>query len=214
MNKDEITLYPVWSNFVYFIAGIYALVISLILFTIPSPSTSTKTKILLGSSFLLYACLIFLTGIFSIIYHQNTPSYIGKFNTHKTKEYKKWLNVDCGFALTLLVYSILLVLFEFIVLGQNKDIKNFIKFIFCNINFYFTLLFLILSSIFYFIAGNHHTQAHNCIRDKQGQENKDNCFSDNLDAYDILHSNWHIFTSLGLIFWINVLKDVFFFLQK
>lgn len=198
-DPEFVKLYPVWSNFIYFIACIYAFFVA-----ITFKSLSAKTL------FLLYSLLIFCTGIFSIVYHLHTPSWTGKINTHKTPKFKKWLNVDVGFAVSLLLYSLLFLIIR-IAMYRNRKGKFPIKQILYDPNFFLSVFFIILSIIFFSIAGNHYSEAHSC-NNNQDQENNNHhhrmiCFSKNLDAYDILHSNWHIFTSIAIIFWISLLYN-------
>lgn len=64
-------------------------------------------------------------------------------------------------------------------------------------DFYLSLLFIILSGVFFGLSSEHDHNAQGC--------DKSACFDTQLDSYDIFHSNWHIFTSIGLIFWTNTM---------
>ena len=192
-EPEAVKLYPVWSNFIYFVAAVYAFFVAI----------TYKRFSLNFNLFFIYFVLILCTGIFSIVYHLHTPSWTGKFNTHKTPKFKKWLNVDVGFAVSLLIYSILFLIVKVLIFYQKQQRIPFHQL--KNPNFFLSILFIILSVVFFQIAGNHYSEAHSCNNRKNNNHFVD-CFSKNLDAYDILHSNWHIFTSLALIFWISWLS--------
>lgn len=189
--EDSLKLFPVWSNFIYFIAGIYALIVSY------------RKSIWFG----VFGVLILLTGIFSIVYHVNTPSWTGEIQTTKSDEYHKWLKVDQSFAIILLIYSILFFVSRIIQLRLNLKTKM-LKFV-TNNNFLLAILFLILSIIFYCMSHRHIVDASGC--NATASHGKQFCIHGNLDAYDIFHSNWHIFTSIGLIFWISLMNDSYRF---
>ena len=196
-DPEFVKLYPVWSNFIYFVAGLYAFFVAITFKRLSTPFIL----------FLLYSILILCTGIFSIVYHLHTPSWTGKINTHKTPKFKKWLNVDVGFAISLLLYSLLFLILRIAVFYRNHKGNFPIQQLLYNPNFFLSIIFITLSIIFFTIAGNHYSEAHSCNKHKQNNNNNNHmiCFSKNLDAYDILHSNWHIFTSFALIFWISLL---------
>lgn len=166
--------YPVWSNFIYFVSGLYVLMLGI------------------GYSrleFIIYSIVILLTGIFSILYHLNTPSYTGNQDTWNSKKYKNFMLLDQIFACLVVVLSFILFLWR----GYLKTFWIYLD----SRDFYLSILFIILACIFYVIGTKHNKKAKDC--------NKTVCFDTQLDAYDIFHSNWHIFTSIGLIFWTNTL---------
>jgi predicted membrane channel-forming protein YqfA (hemolysin III family) len=176
--------YPVWSNFIYFIAGLYAMVM-----VICRKDFTPWTRVL----FALYGILIILTGSFSVVYHMNTPSWTGA--SEYTETFDKWLEIDQSFALTITIYSLLFAIYALVVNG-------FCARVFLDFNFWFSVLFIVLSTVFYFL-GNQSTQnAFDCGDYKV-------CYRQHIDGYDIFHSNWHIFTSLALIFWITWIVNVF-----
>lgn len=196
---DQVKLYPVWSNFIYFITAIYAITLSYVSFCL-----KYKLKFTL---FAVYGIILILTGLFSILYHMNTPSWTGNPDTKNTEKYKKYLLLDQGFALTLLIYSLL---FLFGILGRriylirHNFLKLFVKTfqdIPRDVNLYLSILFFVLSFIFYGMGTTHVKLTEDC--------KKDVCVGTNLDSYDIFHSNWHIFTSIALIFWISFLNNIY-----
>ena len=175
MSDHKLKEYPVWSNYVYFVTTAYVAGIGI-----------RYRKI----EFILYSIIILLSGIFSIVYHKHTPSYTGNRATWDNKHFKLWSILDQVFAALVVVVSI------FFFLWRAWVLKSFFPFMYSN-DFYLSILFIILSSIFFVLGNEHHKSAKEC--------NKLNCFDIQLDSYDIFHSNWHIFTSIGLIFWTNVL---------
>lgn len=191
IKETDLKLYPVWSNFIYFITSIYALMLSM--------SMSSRVDIVKKVLFFVYSIVILLTGTFSIIYHVNTPSWTGSKDVTRTEDFKLWLKLDQSFAIILVIYSLLLLLFRLIV---HKFSFYYVLKLVSNPIFVLSVLFIILSVIFYCIAHNHYEEADDC----PGKNNMNNlCFHSNLDSYDIFHSNWHIFTSIALIFWISLL---------
>lgn len=193
---DQLKIYPVWSNVIYFVAAFYAFFISL-------RSFSLKLKFAL---FLLYAFIILFAGIFSIMYHVNTPSWTGNPDLVYTERFEKWLNLDQAFAILVVVYSALFFVYRIGVYYWNigigslrgKPLCKKVPFLF-DPNFALSLLFIVLSVIFYGIAHNHFDKTSDC--------KKTACVHINLDSYDIFHSNWHIFTSIALIFWLTLLNN-------
>jgi predicted membrane channel-forming protein YqfA (hemolysin III family) len=188
MNKNALQLYPVWSNFIFAISGIYSIISSI---------SKNKAKAVLLS---IFGILLLLTGAFSVVYHINTPSWIGR--PVETEEYKTWMIVDQVFAITTTTFAVLIFL---ICLGitwfSKKSPKLFLTFLLYDPNFYFTLLFLSLSITFFSIASDHGESAIDCKKNK--------CFNKNIDSYDIFHSNWHIMTALTSIFFITMINDYF-----
>jgi len=178
----QVRNFSVWSNFMYFIAAIYTFTLFLKL----------HKFYLYKYIFLILSILIFLAGIFSILYHVHTPSFTQNRKIIDTEIYDQYLDLDQGFALTVLIFS----LFALFIITYCKwpifrtiEIKCF----FNNSNLYFAVLFVILSTVFYVLGGAYNKQSLNCKRQK--------CFERRIDGYDIFHSNWHIFTGMTMIFW-------------
>lgn len=181
---DQLKIYPVWSNFIYFIAGIYALIIA-----INAYCNRDRLKMIL---FLMYAFIIMLTGIMSIVYHTNTPSWTGNPEVIETDKFKTFLHSDQAFAILLAIVSLVFLLY------RMYTIHRILRFLF-DPSFLLALLFILLSCVFYGISDHHFKQTTDCPKVK--------CVNVNLDAYDIFHSNWHIFTSIALIFWITLINN-------
>ena len=175
MSDHKLKEYPVWSNYIYFITSAYIAGVG-----------ARCRKI----EFVLYSIIILLSGIFSIVYHKHTPSYTGSRETWDDKNFKIWSCLDQGFAVLVLVVSILFFIWRVYVV---RSIVPFLK----SHDLWLSILFIILSSVFFVLGDEHHKRALEC--------NKHRCFDLQLDSYDIFHSNWHIFTSIGLIFWTKVL---------
>lgn len=184
---NQLKLYPVWSNFIYFIAALYSIFISF----------RYKLKRLDRVLFFIFGVIILLTGAFSIKYHLTTPSWTNNQHITDTERFKKWLTYDQSFAIIVVIYALLFLIYRIVIHYYNNNHKGLLP-LFYDSNFYLSILFIILSFVFYMIALGHHENATEC--------NHVNCFHTNLDSYDIFHSNWHIFTSIGLIFWISMLK--------
>lgn len=196
-DEDQLRIYPVWSNFIYFIAGLYSLILG---FQLP---------IVIDKSFLFltFGLLLIFTGSFSIVYHMNTPSWTNNPKYINDEEFHKWLKVDSGFAITTVVFAIFMLLFRISMFHPiyRKYKYTFIQYIFCyplfrDPNFWLSLLFIILSVTFYYLAHGYNLQATTECK------NKRKCFNTNIDSYDILHSNWHIFTSIAGLFWITTIN--------
>lgn len=183
-DDQQLKLFTLWSNFIYFIAGAYALLISYFEYKL----NKVTSKL---SLFLVYGLLLILTGSFSISYHLHTPSWTGNYNTVNTKRFEKNLELDKGFAVGIMVYSLLIFLFRIWICK--------IWFIYDS-NFYFAFLFGLLGFIFFGIANKHFEETGECKKRKL-------CVHTHLDSYDIFHSNWHIFTSISLIFWISLIYN-------
>lgn len=201
--RDFTRQYPIWSNFIYFLASIYVLILSC-----TQRYPTRKHNVFFG----LFGALILGTGICSIIYHYHTPSYINTLNVskHQEKQYKSLLNVDTALALTLTVYGFLLlivpiILFipKYIRLAQVIPIwKRFVYFpLFRDPTFYLFVLFAILSIVFFLLGMHANQKALEC--------DEDSCFSINIEGYNIFHSNWHIFTSITLIFFATIVHHAF-----
>ena len=189
-----------------FLAGIYAFIIGTNFVSIKLTNNWNDLKFIDKYKciiFYIFGILLFCTGIASIVYHLHTPSYKKDSNAINTKEFKTSLKLDQTFASISGIFALIIFIFQLIIFhycSTNK--KNIIKHpIFRDGNFYLSILFIILSIIFYVIAGGHHSHAIDC--------DDNNCFSENIDAYDIFHSNWHIFTSLAAIFWITMINNSF-----
>lgn len=193
-TTNQVKLYPVWSNFIYFIAALYAIALAL-----------KQIKWLDRILFFVFGVLILITGVFSIVYHLHTPSWTNNQNITETKRFKKWLSFDQSFAIVVGVYAILFLLYRILYTHWYiHSLRNFKTFpLWLNTNFYLSLLFILLSVIFYLMANAYNHDAVNCAKHNL------NCFHNNLDAYDIFHSNWHIFTSILMIFWISLLKNTY-----
>ncbi len=184
---DQLKIYPVWSNFIYFIAGIYALIIA-----INAYCNRDRTKMGL---FLIYSVIIMLTGTLSIVYHTTTPSWTGNPEIIETNKFKTFLKSDQAFAILLAVVSLLFLLYRVYV---TRSVLRFV----IDPSFSLAVLFILLSCVFYGISNHHFSQTSDCPKQK--------CVNVNLDAYDIFHSNWHIFTSIALIFWITLMNNSYY----
>ena len=199
MNINQVKLYPVWSNFIYFIAGIYSIVVGIY-------ASCNKYKIYDKIiMFFLFGLILIATGTASIIYHLNTPSWTGDPETVETDKYKTTLKIDKGFAITSIIAALLLFSYRMTQIFLQTNLW-YVLIITLDPTFILAVLFIILSIIFFVIAKDHN---HDAINNCKEQNNKENCFSDSIDAYDIFHSNWHIFTSIAAIFWISFINSTY-----
>ena len=190
-DENQLRIYPVWSNFIYYIAGVYSLSIGIYY----------RKNIERSLLFTIFGILLLLTGTFSILYHVNTPSWTGNPDSIDDPEFQRWLNVDSAFAVTTSVFAIFMLVvrifrYHCVFIKSKKGIISYP--LFYEPNFWFAILFIILSIIFYYLAHGYNTQAISC---KGGR-----CFDTYIDSYDIFHSNWHIFTSTAGLFWITFLN--------
>lgn len=179
--------YNIWSNFTYFLSGIYAISIG---------SLMKEIGKVYQAMFILFGLLLIITGSVSCVYHCYTPSYQNDTNQINKKEYEALSETDIYLALTCLIYSLV---FFFIRLYAMKEKR---KNILIDSTLYITILFGIISIIFFSIARTHdHTAINECKNNE--------CFQENMDAYDIFHSNWHLFTGISAMFGITLLKHTF-----
>ena len=180
-KRDQARLYPMWSNFMYFIGSFYSFII-----TFCHKNNYDK------SVFIMFGILLLITGISSILYHKHTHSWNEQLKP--IKNYKLFLNLDMSFAILSGLYGIFVLLFVMYI--RVKTIYPLIS----NINFWFSLLFLFLGLAFYLIARDSLSHSLECKRIK--------CFENRIEGYEIFHSNWHIFTSIGAIFWVIVINNL------
>lgn len=187
LSENQLKNYTMWSNFIYFIAGIFSALIG-----ITSFRKIGRTDSMI---FILFGIIIILTGAFSIHYHYNTPSWNDDPNIIKENRFKDSLNIDKGFSITSIVYAILFLFYRVALKGPNQIIIDPVLWL--------TLLFSILSIVFYCLSHSSFNHAvKECNKDTQ-------CFNEHIDEYDIFHSNWHIFTSITALFWITLLKHTY-----
>jgi len=150
------------------------------------------------------------TGAFSVHYHHHTPSWTNDPETVHTEKYKHSLSLDVGFAYTTIALSFAFLLYRaFCVKFNGTSLLHFWE----DPNTYFSLMFMILSGIFYFLGGYYFDEATGKCVKKTEEEKAMACFEDKISAYDVFHSNWHIFASITGIFWLNMLKNSYFYPQ-
>jgi len=198
--EAQVRNFSVWSNFIYFLTGFYTLILAFKL-------TKSNCYFLYKYIFYLSAILIFLTGIFSILYHTHTPSFTQNRHIINNPVYEEYLNYDQGFALTTSLYSILILII--VICLQYKFFKqNRIGIECCifDLNLWLAILFIILSIVFYVLGGAYTKQSLNCKRQK--------CFKNRIDGYDIFHSNWHIFTGISLLFFNTFVYNIVVYNKK
>ncbi len=118
----------------------------------------------------------------------------------ENENYKLWVELDTNFATFLGVVILVIFLIRMFFIYKNYTFNTFP--LWKDSSLYLAILFGIISIIFYVLAHEYNKNAiHNCKNDK--------CFSQNLDAYDIFHSNWHLFTGFSIFFWIMLIKNTF-----
>ena len=205
-DEEQLRLYTLWSNFIYFIVGLYSIIIAFLLYC--------KEKIIKDFFFFsLYGIIILCTGTFSVLYHLKNPSWTNDPETVHTEKYKHSLSLDVGFAYTTIALSFLFLLYRmYCVYSKEKSLKSLIKFL-EDPNAFFSLMFMILSGVFYFLGDYYFDEATGQCVKKTEEEKAMACFEDKISAYDVFHSNWHIFASITGIFWLNMLKNSYFYTQ-
>jgi magnesium-transporting ATPase (P-type) len=212
--NDALKFYPLWSNFIYFFAFLYSLIIAI--------ATQQKIKQTNGNGngngteskykifyFSIMSLFILLTFIASMVYHCYTPSFTENKNANETKEFKISLIADKIMAGSSIFIAAIIFIVRIIKIKTTKTNKTNNWFpLFKDPNFYWLILFIILSIICWVIAGDHVDEATN------DEECDDQCFNVNLDAYDIFHSNWHIFAGLAAIFYLSMLNNTYYYYKK
>lgn len=202
----NLSIYPIWSNFIYFISAIYAFAVG-IFYPISKPYKGL---------FIILGVIIFLAGLFSVLYHIETPSHKHDSTAIHSEEYTRYSDLDVNFAILLCSYMVVLFLFVLIttlykhlyktgvnyyipIIGPNKLISYPL---FKEPSFYLTILFAIIGIVFYVISNDYgYKSIHKC--------NNDICFTKYTEAYDIFHSNWHLFTGVMTLFFITMIKNSF-----
>ena len=183
-NQRAIKDYNIWSNFTYFISAIYALIIPFI-----TLNMSKGYKAL----FIASGILIALDGSISCIYHQFTPSYKENKDQSKEEEYKILCDLDRYLAIMSAVLSAIIFLMR-IYAGKFWVIVK-------DPTFYIMILFIAIGFVFYFMARKYDDELETCKNKK--------CIVYHMDSYDILHSNWHLFTGISILFGLTTLKHTF-----
>ncbi len=205
MKKDEeqLRLYTVWSNFIYFIVGLYSIIIAFLLYC-------EKKEMKDFLFFSIYGIIIVCTGAFSVYYHHHTPSWTNDPETVQSEKYKHSLSLDVGFAYATIALSFVFLLYRmFCVRTKGISLRKFLE----DPNAFFSLMFMILSAVFYFLGGYYFDKATGQCVKKEEEEKLMACFENKISAYDVFHSNWHIFASITGIFWLNLLKNSYFYTQ-
>lgn len=185
MSKSVIKDYNIWSNFTYFISGIYAIIVP---FIVRGGIGPVYTGL-----FILAGILIILDGVISCVYHHHTPSYKSDESQKHREEYKILCDSDRYLAITSATLSVVLLLMR-IYAGKLMVILR-------DPTFYLTILFIIIGFVFYFLARQSENSIETCSSSK--------CKIHNMDSYDIFHSNWHLFTGISILFGLTTLKHTF-----
>ena len=195
-------MFPVISNIIYFILALYISVKTVCL-----NSCGSKRGFPLGlTTFALGLITVFLilAGVFSILYHMNTPAYKEEPSYQDTDRYKSALNLDSGFAMSAsLIALIILVIYGF----HYKPLDMF-----RNSNLYFLVIFLVLSIISYIGAGVFWNVSYDeCkLADENGDGNSIGkpCFKDYQNLYNMYHTTWHLFIGFSGFFWVWLFFDL------
>ena len=183
-------LYPVISNIIYFIILLYAIAI-----IIKKSSHKDKLSVILMVILAIFSILSLLAGIFSVIYHLNTPSWEVNPETKQKEQFKKSLDLDKGFALILFIYGLL------VLLGLIVYTRQF-KYIFLNPNFWMGIIFAILSILSYTLATTFDKKSYQCSEGDIG------CFKRYQNIYNMYHSAWHLLSGFSAIFWILLINNI------
>lgn len=177
--------YNIWSNFIYFIAGIYSIIVGF----------SCKNNLIYSKlAFIFFGILLISNGVISTIYHQHTPSYKIDIKQKQSEYYQSYSEADKWVSMTSLIYSIIFFLSRCYIGDIIKILKDPML--------YLTILFGIIALIFYTKANKHSEKSEEC-------KNKKTCIRHNLLSYDLFHSNWHIFTGVSILFGITVIKNTY-----
>lgn len=192
-KKNQLQKYAIWSNFIYFVAGLYSFLVSFIL--------SQKRYKYSSIIFLMWGFLIITNGIISIYYHFNNPSWTDKPETLNSNVYKDTMKADMGISISNFIIAIIFLIYRFKVCYCTCGTFSKIPILYDS-NFLFSILFLALSGVFFFLSDHSFKDSIKC-------KNAEDCFEENLDRYDVFHSNWHTFSGITSIFWLITLKNSF-----
>lgn len=195
MTEDPLKHYPVWSNFVYFFAGVYSLVVSYLI----QPKQRAISNIN-SAAFFCFGVLIIGAGISSIVYHLRTPSWTGDLGSKNEENYKISAKCDMAFAISAIIYACIFLIVRLAVYYCDTPFNGIINIpLFNDSNWWISVFFIVMAIIFFGIAHAHDSNTEKC--------KETNCVDANMDGYDVFHSNWHIFAAVGAFFWINVLTN-------
>jgi len=188
-------LFPVISNLIYFILALYISV----KITCLNRCGISKAWPLGMTTFALGLITLFLvlSGIFSILYHMNTPAFKDEPYYQDSNAYQDSLNLDSGFAMT----SSLIALIILIVYGIYFKTTD----MFFNSNMYFLIVFIVLSIVSYIGAGVFWRVSYDecTIEEVENGQNKIGkpCFRDYQNLYNMYHTSWHLFIGFAGFFW-------------
>ena len=192
-KESAANVYNIWSNFMYFIAGLYAIFVA-ILCDFPNADRGL---------FSIIGIFIIITGIVSIMHHLNTPSWTKK---KKNENHELMSEIDTCFSITLFVVGLVFFLKRLYFIRSNMMplIKDPVL--------YLVILFGIMSLVFFIIANEKNEKANTgCYSENLSKSKTKECVKDNHEEYDIYHSNWHLFTGIFALFGITLLKNTFFY---
>lgn len=190
-------LFPVISNVIYFFLAIY-IAFRTVWLNCCITRKSTHELGMITFALSLLTLLLILAGIFSILYHMNTPAYTEIPHYQDTNEYEEALNLDSGFAMT----SSILALIILIVYGIYYKTFDMFK----NTNFYFLIIFVALSVISKVGAGVFWNVSYEECRHEE--EIKKPCFKDYQNLYNMYHTSWHLFIGFAGFFWAILFFDL------
>jgi hypothetical protein len=181
--------YNVWSNFIYFIAGIYSILIGI---------SYKNIGLVFTIGFILFGILLISNGVVSCIYHTHTPSFNGNIKQKENQEYIHFCDIDRYISISSFIYGMLFFLLRLYFSDKKKILSD--------PSLYLTILFGVIGIVFVIMANSYERDTETC---ESKQENTEKCIYNDLVAYDIFHSNWHIFTGVAIIFGITVIKNTF-----
>lgn len=193
-------LYPVLSNVIYFFLAAYIIVKTICLSRCKNKADN-KTYALTIALLVIISIFIILSGIFSIVYHMNTPGYTEIPKYGETEKYKESLSLDSGFAMT----SAIIALIALIVYSINYKSWE----MFMNSNFWALVAFSVVSIFSYVGAGVFWKAGYQeCENIENKQEKGTPCFKDYQTLYNMYHSSWHLFIGFAGFFWIWLFFDL------
>jgi len=194
-------LYNVWSNFMYFVAGLYS-----ILIVILNQNFAEPTKVFPNEDkgiFILLGIFIIITGVVSCVYHVHTPSWKNSINIDEEHNYSSTSAIDTGFSMSVFFVGLLFFLMRLFIIRKHaiRVVKDPV--------FYLVILFGIISLVFFLIAQQKNSDAKTCPDNHSKKEKIRLCIKDNHEEYDIYHSNWHLFTGIFALFGITLIKHTY-----
>lgn len=124
------------------------------------------------------------------------------YTLDENDEQRHWSTIDQVFATLTLFYAIVFFIVVTVGYGQRSLLTDE--------NFYLCIIFIILSIVFYALATEHlkTIKEYNCFESPEPENEEDYIAAcrDELINYDIYHSNWHIYSTMTILFALQAIK--------